>query len=74
MPAPSFDLARTIEDPVAWADGALEVASGAAAADAAGTRRAAPLDRAPPALLWAGLVVVVFALGALTLQALRSQH
>jgi hypothetical protein len=69
-PAPTFDLARTVGDPAAWAAGAADVALGA-------VRRNAPLP-APvpwterhPALLWGGLLAVVAALGLLTLRALR---
>lgn len=70
-PAPVYDLARTAGDLAAWAQTARTGSLGPV------RRRASPVvDDLPwterhPALLWAGLLAVVVALGGLTLAALR---
>lgn len=71
LPAPSYDLSRTVEDVGAWAASASPgrlgepVRRGVAAARVAWTER-------HPVLLWAGLLVVVTGLGALTWRAMRT--
>ena len=69
--APSYDLARTAGDPALFAARAREAALGPPVRTAAESAALPWTDR-NPALLWAGLVAVVLALGALTRQALRS--
>ena len=65
----SFDLARTVIDPAAWAASAATAALGDETfRDETGRR---PWTERYPALLWAGLVLAVAALGALTYGALR---
>lgn len=70
LPAPQYDLARTLPDAPAWVAGASPAELGAAAP------RVEPAPRVPwserhPALLWAGLLAAVAALGALTWGALK---
>jgi len=69
--APTYDLARTVGDPALFAGRAREGALGPAVQTRAEAVVPPWTDR-NPALLWAGLVAVVLALGALTRQALRS--
>jgi uncharacterized protein DUF3999 len=69
--APSYDLARTVGDPDLFAARAREATLGPPVRTLA-EAAAAPWTDRNPALLWAGLVAVVLALGALTRQALRS--
>jgi hypothetical protein len=71
LPAPAFDLTRTVGDVSAWAASAHEGRLGV-------ERVALPSDAAPvpwterhPTLLWGGLIAVVAALGALTYRAIR---
>lgn len=71
LPPPDYDLMRTVADPSAWAAAAASARLGPPVS------RPAPAQTLPwterhPALLWAGLVAVVAALGALTWRALRS--
>lgn len=74
LPAPDYDLARTIGDTRAWAASAAPARLGVVA------RRSLPSSSGPlppwterhPALLGAGLLVTVAALGFLTWRALRS--
>jgi hypothetical protein len=70
-PAPAYDLARTIGDPALFAGRGREATLGSAVVSPREAARVPWTDR-NPALLWAGLVAVVLALGALTRQALRS--
>jgi hypothetical protein len=70
--APEFDLARTVGDVPAWAAGAREATLGPPRRSATAPGGAAPWTERHPALLWAGLVAVVVALGALTWRAVRS--
>jgi hypothetical protein len=67
---PSFDLARTMGDPEAWGASARSAKLGP-------PRRLSsppgvPWTEAHPALLWAGLLAAVLALGGLTWRALGS--
>jgi hypothetical protein len=70
--APEFDLARTVGDVAAWAAGAAEASLGPPRRLAAASRDVVPWTERHPALLWAGLLVVVAALGALTRRAVRA--
>lgn len=68
--APSFDLARTVEEPLPWADVAVEASLGHP------RRTLPPAEDWPwterhPALLWGVLSAVVLVLGGLTWRALR---
>ena len=69
-PSPSFDLARSVGDPSAWAAAAADV-------PLANARRNSPAapplpwTERHPELLWGGLLAVVAALGLLTWRALR---
>jgi hypothetical protein len=69
--APAYDLGRTVGDPGLFAARAREAEVGPPAQSLSEPVLAPWTDR-NPALLWAGLVAVVLALGALTRQALRS--
>ena len=69
--APSYDLARTAGDLGAWADAARPGRLGPPRRLAGAAGQAPPWTERHPVLLWAGLVAVVAALGALTLAALR---
>ncbi len=68
---PVYDLTRTAGDVVTWGRAARPVALGPVLRLAAGGEAAPPWTERHPALLWAGLVVVVLCLGALTWRALR---
>ena len=68
---PAYDLARTVGDPALFA-GRGRAAELGAAVQAPVEAVVPPWTDRNPALLWAGLVAVVLALGALTRQALRS--
>ncbi len=70
-PAPTYDLARTVGDPALFAARAREGALGPPV-QTLPEAVVLPWTERNPALLWAGLVAVVLALGALTRQALRS--
>jgi hypothetical protein len=70
--APEFDLARTVEDVEAWAGGSAEAPLGPPRKLAAAASGEAPWTERHPALLWAGLLAVVAALGGLTWRAVRS--
>jgi hypothetical protein len=70
LPAPQYDLVRTLPDPPAWVAGAVPAGLAAAAPRAAQTPRV-PRSESHPALLWAGLLGAVAALGALTWGALK---
>jgi hypothetical protein len=70
LPAPQYDLVRTLPDPRAWVAGAAP--AGLAAAAPRVTQAAhVPWSERHPALLWAGLLGAVAALGALTWGALK---
>ena len=69
--APVYDLVRTVGDPTLFAARAREAVLGPPVQIPAESIVRPWTDR-NPALLWAGLVAVVLALGALTRQALRS--
>ena len=69
-PPPVFDLSRTVGDPAAWAAGAREAALSAPRRLVADRAEGRPWTERHPALLWAGLVAVVAALGALTWRAM----
>ena len=69
--SPTYDLARTVGDPALFAARAREGALGPPV-QTPSQAAAPPWTDRNPALLWAGLVAVVLALGALTRQALRS--
>ena len=69
---PEFDLARTVGDVGAWAAGAREAPLGAPRRLAAAAGEEVPWTERHPALLWAGLVAVVVALGALTWRGVRA--
>lgn len=70
--APAYDLARTVGDPALFAARARDAAIGRPVQAPAEESVVPPWTDRNPALLWAGLVAVVLALGALTRQALRS--
>ena len=70
LPAPQYDLVRTLPDPPAWMAGAAPAGLAAAAPRAAQAPRV-PWSERHPALLWAGLLGAVAALGALTWGALK---
>jgi hypothetical protein len=70
-PAPSYDLARTAGDPDVWAATALAGSLGPPGRRAAAAPAPPPWTERHPALLWAGLLAVVVALGGLTFAALR---
>lgn len=69
--APEFDLRRTAGDPASFGAAATEARLGEPrrVAEGADTR---PWTERHPRVLWAGLVLVVAALGAVTWRALRS--
>lgn len=69
--APQFDLSRTAGDPASYGVNAVEARLGPprAVAEGADTR---PWTERHPRLLWAGLLLVVAALGAVTFRALRA--
>jgi hypothetical protein len=67
---PRFDLGRTVGDVGAWAAGARDAALGPPRRLRAGAANEAPWTERHPALLWAGLVAVVAALGTLTWRAI----
>ncbi len=69
--APSFDLQRTVGDPRAWAASAGEGGLGPPLRTDARSAAQRPWTERHPSLLWAGLVFVALALGALTWRALR---
>jgi hypothetical protein len=69
--APSYDLARTAGDPHLFAARAREARLGPPSVAPAAQART-PWTERHPALLWAGLLAAVLALGALTRQALRT--
>ena len=69
--APSYDLARTAGDPGAWGESARPARLGPPRRRAAGGEGERPWTERHPSLLWAGLLAVVVALGALTYGALR---
>lgn len=71
-PAPSYDLARTAGDLAAWSESARPAPLGPARRLAAADEAARPWTERHPSLLWAGLLGVVVALGALTWRGLRS--
>jgi hypothetical protein len=70
-PTPSYDLARTAGDPGAWAETAASGSLGPPRRRVAAAATPPPWTERHPALLWAGLLAVVAALGALTFAALR---
>ncbi len=70
-PAPVYDLARTAGDLEAWAEAARPGSLGPARRLASPAGEDVPWTERHPALLWAGLLAVVVALGGLTLAALR---
>jgi Protein of unknown function (DUF3999) len=69
--APSFDLARTLGDPVAWSASAQPGRLSPPLRTGAAPLAQPPWTERHPALLWAGLVLVTLALGGLTWRALR---
>lgn len=69
--APTYDLARTVGDGALLAARARDCTLGPAVVTPAATA-VPPWTERHPALLWAGLVAIVLALGALTRQALRA--
>jgi hypothetical protein len=69
--APSYDLVRTAGDLDVWAETARPGKLGPLRRLAAPVVVAPPWTERHPALLWAGLLAVVLALGGLTLAALR---
>jgi hypothetical protein len=71
LPAPAFDLERTVGDVAAWAAAAREGGLGQEQVAHPSEGPRVPWSERHPALLWAGLVAVVAALGALTYRALR---
>jgi hypothetical protein len=70
-PAPSYDLARTAGEPGAWAETAHPARLGPARRLTSVAGEEPPWTERHPALLWAGLLAVVAALGVLTFAALR---
>jgi len=70
LAAPQYDLVRTLPDPPAWLAGAMP-AGLAAAAPRVAQAPSVPWTERHPALLWAGLLGAVAALGALTWSALK---
>jgi hypothetical protein len=70
--APSYDLARTAGDLAAWGASARPALLGPARRLAPAGEAARPWTERHPSLLWAGLVGVVVALGALTWRSLRA--
>ena len=70
-PAPAYDLVRTAGDLAAWGRTAHPLRLGPVRRLAAEDAAPAPWTERHPALLWAGLLLVVAALGALTWRALR---
>ncbi len=70
--APAYDLARTVGDPALFAARARQGALGPPVPTPPPEPVVPPWTDRHPVLLWAGLVAVVLALGALTRQALRS--
>jgi hypothetical protein len=71
--APVYDLTRTAGDLGTWGRAARPAALGPVLRLAGGSEAAPPWTERHPALLWAGLVVVVVCLGALTWRALRQE-
>ena len=69
--APSYDLARTAGDVATWGASARPGRLGPPRRLTAGREVVLPWTERHPSLLWAGLVGVVLALGALTYGALR---
>jgi len=70
-PAPVYDLARTAGDLEAWAQAARPGSLGPVRRRESPAGEDLPWTERHPALLWAGLLAVVVALGGLTLAALR---
>jgi hypothetical protein len=70
-PAPVYDLARTSGDLEAWAEAARPGSLAPVRRTASPAVEGLPWTERHPALLWAGLLAVVVALGGLTLAALR---
>ena len=68
---PSYDLARTAGDLVAWSEAARPAPLGPPRRSGASTEDGRPWTERHPSLLWGGLLAVVAALGALTWRALR---
>ena len=68
---PSYDLARTAGDLVAWGNAAQPARLGPPRRLAAAGDEGRPWTERHPSLLWGGLLAVVVALGALTYAALR---
>ncbi len=71
LPAPAFDIARTVSDVTVWAAAAHEGQLGAERGTRSGEAAPLPWTESHPALLWSGLIAVVAALGALTYRAIR---
>jgi hypothetical protein len=71
LPSASFDLERTVGDVAAWAAAAREGGLGAERVAYPVEDLRVPWSERHPSLLWAGLIAVVAALGALTYRALR---
>lgn len=69
--APSYDLARTAGDVATWAASARPARLGPPRRVTAGAEAERPWTERHPSLLWAGLLAVVLALGALTYKALQ---
>jgi hypothetical protein len=69
--APSYDLARTAGDVATWGASARPTRLGPPRRLTAGEEAKRPWTERHPSLLWAGLLAVVLALGALTYGALR---
>ena len=68
---PSYDLARTAGDVATWGASAQPARLGPPRRLSAGSEAERPWTERHPSLLWAGLLAVVLALGALTYGALR---
>ena len=68
---PSYDLARTAGDLVAWSEAAQQARLGPPRRVVAAREDDRPWTERHPSLLWSGLLAVVVALGGLTWRALR---
>jgi len=70
--APHFDLTRTLPDSREWSAGAALAELGPPERLPPGAPEPVPWSERHPALLWAGMLLAVLALGALTWKALRA--
>lgn len=71
--APEFDLARRLEDPVAWAAAAADGTLGPPEPMPAAPAPEMPWTERHPRLLWIGLIGAVLLLGGVTWRALRGE-